>query len=1003
MQGRNKSQWVLLITLMLVTVAWSASLDPAVSLRARINIDANWHFLRDTTDTAQCETIHYDDRSWQHIDVPHDWSIAGPYDANNPGGASSAYLPTGVGWYRKTIEIPEAWSGRQISVVFDGVFRNSRVWLNGQPVGDMPWGYMSFICDLTTHIRPGKNLLAVRVDNSQQPAARWYTGSGIYGHVHLMTTGPIRVAPWGIFVYTPKVTDDQARVEVETELLAHNGLPQAGRLEHRIISAEDGVLARTQAPLAVTDQTQLKDRQTLRLNNPRLWSPDHPNLYSLVTDVYIDDVCVDRQSTVFGVRSLDWDCDRGFILNGKPTLIRGMGNHWEMGCVGSAIPDDLLAKRLQMFKDMGCNALRTTHNPFPPVFYDLCDQLGLLVLDEFIDGWRRKASYDYGALYFKTRWKQDVETWVRRDRNHPSVFAWSIGNETGRTDRHNISNVIKQLDPTRPTTGSCVFEGVDVAGFNGIGEYPGGLEDFRINYPDANALQVEAPHTMQTRGYYRSRSWCIGAVMARYEDKPYAMTEVFGPGIKGYMSSYDNCGYTGTIRRQWKATLENPWTSGFFRWTGNDYLGDNFPIKGWPIRSLGKGIIDLAMIPKDHYYFYQSQWTDEPMIHLLPHWTHPGLEGRVIPVVAYSNGDSVELLLNGRSLGHHLPSELADFVWQVPYESGVLKAIAYQDGKAVAETSFRTASDPVQIQLTVDHPEMWADSRDVSLVTFVIADQEGVLVPDASDGVHVKVKGPVRLLGYENGDPLDVTGHRFSWRRAFMGMGRGFYQATDESGPIEVSAAAILAGRSFGNTRSVAIAMQRISLRGPLPDAAFAIHYTLDKTEPTLASLRYQGPFEIDGQVTVKAVVFRNQSPWIACKVDFAAMTKPGLDLSGVKMPLLEGPCDVSVVGRWYEWAQCFDFCDNGKVYRSNDRNERWPVASWTFDRDAKGPVEGTKGLGKIRWDIKNLRANDAVLTLSEDEPICLQVRLESHRIARTLYRDSKKKVFEDKRNRLDL
>ena len=841
--------------------------------RGEQNLDFDWRFIQQ--DVAGAEQPDFADAQWRLLDVPHDWSIEGTYSPNHPGtDALVSYLPTGIGCYRKVIAAPADWAGRRVEIQFDGVFRNCTVWLNGQKVGGDLYGFRSFWIDLTPQLKTGRNVLAVRVDNTLQPAARWYTGSGIYGHVNLTVSDPVHVAHWGVFVRTPEVSAENATVAVATEVRNDTAAPAVVKVVSLVRDPAGVQVAQAESEITVPPHATQSVEQKTSVSNPRRWSLETPQRYTLVTQLFREGKLADETTTPFGIRSIRWDADRGFILNDEPVKLKGMSQHHDGGPVGAAQPDGLVERRLRMVKDMGATAVRTAHNPRPPVFYETCDRLGLLVMDEIFDGWKTKAGQDYGALYFTNHWQTDVTEWIRRDRNHPSVILWSIGNETGHADEFGITPFIRALDATRPVAGGDVVEGVDVAGFNGrTGGKRGVMEKFHTNNPTTPVFLSEEPHSFQTRGFYKTRK---ESAVEQYVDPEYGDTEIFPGGHSAYRSSYDNCNRRMSVRASWKRTSTWPWCAGEFRWTDFDYLGE----ATWAgteslAREFNFGVIDLAGLPKDHYYLYHSLWTEKPMVHLLPHWTHPGLEGRNIPVVAYANADEVELFQDGKSLGRQPRSELFDVVWQVPYRAGELRAVAYRAGKSVAETRQRTADAPQRIALTTDNAALQPDRRDLSLVTFSVTDKNGVVVPNADDRIDFAVAGPVKLLGYENGDPVDVTPHREPWRKVFAGLGRGFFQATGESGDIEVTAAGILGSRYFAAQMEVAVDVQRITLRGSLPAAALEIRFTTDGSEPTLRSPRFSGPFPIQQTTMVRAAVFREGKPVIATTALFTKGLRP--------------------------------------------------------------------------------------------------------------------------------
>ena len=861
------------------------------SPRIEQNLDTNWRFL--LGDNAAAKTAAFDDSNWRTLNLPHDWSIEGDYSATNATAAQCAFLPSGIGWYRRVIDMPDSWQGRIISVEFEGVYMNSEVWLNGEPVGGRPYGYSSFTCDLTARLKLGRNILAVRVDNSREPSARWYHGCGIYGHVRLTVTGPVHVPFSGVFIQTPTITAAAAIVRAAVELKNDSAAAADVEIHLDVVDPQGVEVASALAKASVAAGSIGNVKQDLNVKQPALWSLESPALYTLKTRVIRAGRAVDEVTTSFGIRNLKFDANTGFSLNGQNVKLKGVCEHQGGSPVGAAMPDALLARRLQQLKAMGCNAIRTAHNPQLPAFYDLCDRLGILVMDEVFDGWHKKAREDYGGRFFAGWWQRDVRDWVRRDRNHPSVIFWSIGNETGKTDEHQITALIHALDDTRPTTGGAVIYGVDVAGFNGgIVPNDGVLEQYHRENPTRPVVMTEEPHSFQTRGFYRTKN----AVFKDMDKLPdYAEPEVFTGGHTAYRSSYDNVGRRLVARNCWKRTLSRPWVMGEFRWTGFDYLGE----AAWAgteslAREFNFGVLDLAGFPKDHYYFYQSIWTDKPMVHLLPHWTHPGLEGKNIPVVAYANAEEVELFQDGKSLGRKPRTALFECVWQVPYRPGGLQAIAYRGGKAVAETTQRTAGIPAKLELTTDNAALKADRNDLALVTMAVRDAHDVLVPDANPRIGLCLLGPAQYLGSENGDPVDITPQREPWRAVFAGLARAFYAGKDgENSPVAVIALGILGSAYFNDSTVVTIANERVALRGAGQAGPMDIHYTTDGSTPTITSPRYKDPFIVNATTTIRAAVFQDGNAMITAVGVFTkgprpvvtALSGPGQDMGTAEDP----------------------------------------------------------------------------------------------------------------------
>jgi len=933
-----------------------------------MRIDFDWKFSIGDHDGAEIEG--YDDSSWRSLDLPHDWSIEGEYSKDNPTSTQCGFLPSGIGWYRKELVLEGKDLDQHLEIQFDGIYMNSEIWCNGHYLGNRPYGYISIHHVLTPHLKEGSNIIAVRVDNSVEPSSRWYNGSGIYGHVDLVRREKVHVPTWGVVVATPEVGEDEATVKVSTRV--RNEDTEASLLvENLILNPRGKLVAEASEPCTLENlQEQLMIKE-VKVTSPELWSLETPSLYTVVTKVWQGDTLKDECSTTFGIRDIECHAEKGFFLNGKPIKLKGVCNHHDAGPVGAAVPDKVMARRIRILKDMGCNTIRTAHNPLPPTFYDLCDRMGMMVMDEIFDGWKEKGENDYGKRFFDEWWERDVEDWVCRDRNHPCVVMWSIGNETGVHDEHNISGHIRKFDDTRLVTGGDVHTGVDVSGFNGKAEMPDFLEDFKANHPDQPIVLTEVPHTYQTRGFYRVLNWWRDINQPRFDIPSLGEKQIFFDGHMKYSSSYDNSGIRMCARTSWKRTSENDWIMGEFRWTGFDYLGETFPGSGWPTRFWSHGIIDVCGFPKDHYYLYQSFWSDHPMVHLLPHWTHPGKEGTTIPVVAYSNCEQVELFLNGTSLGVKKRGELLDFQWQVPYEAGEIRALAYKNEDLVCETHQRTAGVSTELRLVSDHSDLAADKRDIAHLTFSAHDEKGTLIPWANDPVHFHFDGPVQHKGFDNGNHLDLTSYLEKHRSLFHGLGLGIFQATDEPGPISITAASILGEPVFRESTSISLVHSVVSLRGELNETSVSIHYTLDGTEPTKDSAVAQGPMVIEKDTTVRSLVIRGEEILLQFSREFKKgelepVTDPRLLLpngeSSVEVEGFVGPFSEQIVGTWKLWRRRLQFRSDGTIveaFRADGRPARGddPVAGtsvtayWWYDYPQdifENP--DNKGKGEIRW-----------------------------------------------------
>ena len=770
-------------------------------VRSRTSMDKNWKFIQE--DVVNGSNPDYDDKSWRALNVPHDWSIEGEYAENHPAGRAGAYLPTGIGWYRKSLDIKNLSKENRYFIEFDGVYMNSDVWINSHHLGNRPYGYIGFAYDLTPFLKEGENTIAVKVDHSLAPSGRWYTGSGIYRHVWLTKTSNIYIPQWGTFVTTPEVSKEEAKVSLQIDILnkTHNATQLS--VKSSIINNTNTTVAASNSDIEIKDSVRVV--QNFTITKPKLWSPASPNMYTVKTDVYNGGVLVDTYTTPLGVRKVEVRGSKGFFLNGEPLKLKGLSNHHDAGPVGAAVPNDVLYKRLKSLKEMGCNALRTTHNPFAPEFYVMCDTMGFMVMDEAFDGWfDAKAKHDYGN-YFEKWWRKDLSDFMRRDRNHPSVIMWSIGNEIPRftADQQKlIVDYTLTIDSTRPISQGRGYSAphIDISGFNGHGEFRGVLEKHHAENPDRAIIGTEITHTLQTRGIYRTRTWYRTKdnpapwekphQFKKMENKVYkiphlAKEEVFTDISPRYQSSYDNSIVRIGVRDDWNRVEDYDYYIGNFRWTGFDYLGESF---NWPARTANFGIIDLAGFPKDHYYLYQSLWSDKPMVHLLPHWTHPGKEGVEIPVVVYTNTGGAELFLNEKSLGKKEMTRERQIVWNVPYASGTLTVVAHDaDGNKLSK-SYTTAGEATSVEMIVDRNEVTANETDVIHCEISIVDSKGTYVPNANQMITFDVEGPARIIGVENGDILDLSPHKVNYRKTFNGKCLLLIESTDKAGTITITA-----------------------------------------------------------------------------------------------------------------------------------------------------------------------------------------------------------------------
>jgi beta-galactosidase len=765
-----------------------------------VSFNRDWRF--NLGDIANGQRPDLDDSKWRALNLPHDWSIEGAFDEKNPAGTGGGALPGGMGWYRKTFTLPLTAKGKSIFIDFDGVYRNSEVWINGHYLGKRPYGYSSFQYELTPHLNfgPQKNVIAVKVDNSQQPNSRWYSGSGIYRNVWLTTVDPIHVEHWGTWINTPTVSQQSAKVAIETTVRNQSTSDAALNVTTIIYDSVGRVITRASTKLAVDKDARATASQALTITRPTLWSDEKPYLYKAVSQIELAGGVVDRYETPFGIRDFVFDINKGFFLNGKQVKIRGVCNHHDLGAFGAAVNTRALERQLEMLKAMGVNGIRTSHNPPAPELLELADRMGFIVMDEAFDIWKKeKTKFDY-HLDWDDWHKRDLEDLVRRDRNHPSVIIWSIGNEVveqweGNPEAGKIGKeltaIVKALDPTRPVTAACNFVdpkntlitagGLDLVGTNYAHDK---MAEFQKMFPNRPIILTETTSALATRGSYDMPS----DVIRRW---PRKWDEVFKEGNADYScSAYDNCSapWGSTHEETWKIVKKHDFLSGMFIWTGWDYIGEPTPYP-WPAISSYFGIIDLAGFPKDSYYMYQSEWTSKPVLHLLPHWNWK--QGENVDVWAYFNSDEVELFLNGASLGaKRKTGDDLHVSWRVPYEAGTLKAISRRNGRVELTKVIRTAGVPTQILLVPDRTVIKADGTDLSFVTVKIVDKNGTVVPRADNLINFAVSGTGFIAGVDNGSEISHESFKANHRKAFHGLALAIVQSKRRAGQIVLRATA---------------------------------------------------------------------------------------------------------------------------------------------------------------------------------------------------------------------
>ena len=746
--------------------------------RERQNFDAGWLFI--LADSAQMSKEAYNDSFWRRLDVPHDWAIEGDFYAGNPSGAGGGALPGGIGWYRKHFTLGDCetqMSQSRFFLEFDGVYMNSTVYVNGQEVGFRPYGYSSFEYDITPYVKEGENVVAVRVDNSDQPNSRWYSGCGIYRHVWLTTTNLIHVKHWGVHVETDAKTG-KVKVDVDVEGIGHY------QVRNTVFDAAGKEVG-------------------MKVKKPHLWSVDDPYIYKVRTQLIADGKVVDEVETTTGFRDFKFDAKTGFWLNGKNFKLNGVCEHHDFGCLGAALNEDALHRKLSKLKAMGVNSIRSSHNPPAPELLNMCDTMGLIVMDESFDMWRRKKTQNDYARFFDEWHERDLADLILRDRNHPSILMWSIGNEvleqwsSAEADTltleqanlilnaghdastlakdgelsvqslltQHLAEIVKRYDTSRPITAGCnepspnnhLFKSgaIDIIGFNYHHQWVPGVPE---NFPGKPFIFSESVSALQTRGYYMMPSDSIYTAPKQWW-LPYT-----DPSFM--CSAYDNmhASWSSTHEETWDVVKHMPYVGGQYIWTGFDYIGEPTPY-GFPARSSYFGIIDLAGFPKDSYYMYQSEWTNETVLHLFPHWNW--LPGQTIDLWAYYNhADEVELFINGKSQGVRKKADSHQYhvMWRVQFEPGEVKAVSRKDGKVVKEQVIKTAGAPDHIRLTTDYK-----GKNTTFVAVEVVDKDGNLCPLAEDQIYFSVSGNAKIIGTDNGCQTSMESFKAPQRKAFFG------------------------------------------------------------------------------------------------------------------------------------------------------------------------------------------------------------------------------------------
>ena len=811
--------------LVLSGIIMLACITANVNAREVLNFNKEWKFSLNT-DNSLNSAATFDDSGWRTLDLPHDWAIEGDFDEHNPSGTGGGALPGGIGWYRKTFTVSKKDQGQIIRIEFDGVYMNSSVYINGHLLGTRPYGYISFSYDMTPYINwGGQNVIAVRVDNSDQPNSRWYSGCGIYRDVRIVKLNPVHVAQWGTYVTTPQVSENRAFVNLSVTIQNETSANADVTVRSTLKNADGKSITSTDKQLNAAAGTVTAE-QVIDVDSPHLWNVDDPYLYTILTEIIQNGRTIDSYSTTIGIRTIEFRADSGFWLNGKNVRINGVCNHHDLGCLGAAINERAIERQLEILKAMGCNGIRCSHNPPSPQLLDLCDRMGFLVMDEAFDMWRRrKTDRDY-ARFFDEWYERDLTDLVVRDRNHPSIVLWSIGNEvleqwsdakadTLSLEQANLilnmghsadqlaqegemtvnslitaqlAGIIKNLDPTRPVTAGCnepspgnhLFRSgaIDVIGYNYHNQ---NVPSVPRLFPGKPFIITESVSALMTRGFYEMPSDKMMQRPARW-DRPY-FNETFS------CSAYDN------VRTPWGSHHEDnliflnsqPFVAGQYIWTGFDYIGEPTPY-GWPARSSYFGIVDLAGFPKDVYYLYQSEWTDTPTLNLFPHWNWtPGEQ--IDMWCYYNNADEVELYINGISQGiRSKDAEHLHVVWNVTFEPGTVKVVARKDGVETASQEIHTAGEPAQIRLTPDRKIIKRNGTDLSFVTVEILDKDGNLCPNADNLVQFSIDGKGFIAGVDNGSPISLERFKDDKRKAFYGKCLVVLQNNGKGGKIKLKA-----------------------------------------------------------------------------------------------------------------------------------------------------------------------------------------------------------------------
>lgn len=819
MQVKNRQLWMSLMgCFALSTSLWAQ--------RTEQLLEKNWKFTRE--DNPEFIQPTFNDAKWQNVRVPHDWAIYGPFSAQNDkqnvaiaqdgqkdamehAGRTGGLPFVGVGWYRTEFELPDFTEGKKATVIFDGAMSRAKVYINGQEVGFWPYGYNTFHFDITPYVKPGqKNTMAVRLENMPE-SSRWYPGAGIYRNVHVIVTEDAYIPVWGTYVTTPEVNKDFAKVKIQTKVAKPENKAYSNYTLETAIKAPNGeVVATSKQQLTKYDGNGVE--QQLIVDKPQLWDLDNPHLYTAETKLYENGDLKDEYNTTFGIRTVQIIPNQGFFLNGEKTVFKGVCNHHDLGPLGAAVNEAAIRRQIRIMKDMGCNAIRTSHNMPAPELVKACDEMGMMLMCESFDEWKQPKVHNGYNLFFDEWAEKDMVNLIHNFRNNPSVVMWCIGNEVpeqytanGEKVARFLQDICHREDPTRPVTQGMDnphavinnnFAAVmEVAGFN---YRPHMYPENYSKLPQQIILGSETASTVSSRGVYKFPVERVA--MKTYDDHQ--------------SSSYDveHCSWSNLPEDDFIQHEDLPYCIGEFVWTGFDYLGEPTPYyTNWPSHSSLFGIVDLAGIPKDRFYLYRSHWNKkEETLHVLPHWTWTGREGEVTPIFVYTNYPSAEVFINGKSQGKktkdlsvklegsYTDEAKASFerqkryrlMWMdTRYEPGTVKVVAYdENGKAVAETEVHTAGKPYKIELSADRNEIQADGRDISFINVKVVDKDGNLCPDATNQIRFKVKGQGAFKAVANGNPVSLESFQEPKMKVFSGQLTALIQSSEESGAMELEA-----------------------------------------------------------------------------------------------------------------------------------------------------------------------------------------------------------------------